>query len=295
MDKIEFANKLAVVTGASAGLGEEFARQLHARGCRLLLVARREERLSKLANELNAIRPGTVSYKVADLADYHTPNGIGLLLLQLRNLNVDILVNNAGFGSFGQFEGLPLSKEKEMVLTNALAPLKLTHAVIPGMKQRRSGSIIFVSSIAGMQPLPYMTTYAATKAFNLHQALGLRYELAQFDIGVTTVCPGPTATEFQGVSRMPGKLTSIQRDTAADVVRQAIRALERNQAVVVTGWRSKLISFLSRVLPWTLTTRIAARIMRGSLPGPAVERRDSSKATAPKEKPKLRTNERVSS
>lgn len=266
MEKLDWVGRRALITGASAGLGVEFAKQLHAKGCNLVLVARREERLKQICQELNSVRPQSAEYKVIDLADLNSTQGLAQLTLLIRNSEIDVLINNAGFGSFGLFEELPLNSESEMVIANALAPLKLSHAAIPGMKRRKFGVIVFVSSIAGLQPLPFMSTYAATKAFNLHQALGLRYELRDSGIRVLAVCPGPTATEFQGVSRMPGGLTDIKRDSAEYVVRKAIKAVEGDRAVVVTGWRSQLIALLSRAVPIRLTTRLAARIMRDALP-----------------------------
>ena len=196
-------DKKALITGASAGIGAEFAKQLHAKGCKLVLVARREELLRQISEELNNIRSDSVEYRAIDLTD-RSEAGLKSLLSYIENIEIDILVNNAGRGSFGHFNVLDREVEEEIVHLNVIAPLLLAHKVIPQMKKRRAGDIVTISSIAGFQPLPYMASYAASKAFNYSHSLGLRYELKQFGINVLTVCPGPTNTEFAGVARVPG-------------------------------------------------------------------------------------------
>ena len=251
-----------LISGASSGIGAEFARQFHARKAGVILVARRAELLQQLVDSFNAARPGSARFIAADLSSLQ---GLSRVEKFLRTERVDILVNNAGRGSFGFFDGLSLQEELQMVELNVVAYLRLAHAVIPQMKARRAGVIINISSVAAFQPLPFMATYAASKAFNFMHSLALRNELDRFGIRVLTVCPGPTDTEFGGVARVPGKLTGVRRDRAADVVRSALRAMDCNRAWVVPGLRSKLISFMPRFLPKSLSTWLAGKILYSTL------------------------------
>ncbi len=251
--------KLALISGASAGIGEEFARQLHAAGLRVCLVARRGDRLARLCHELNAQRADSTEFIECDLCDFDSSQGIIKVVEYIKLNNVDLLVNNAGRGSFGHFEEIDFESEQQMVQLNIMATMRLAHAVIAPMKDRRFGAIISVSSIAGIQALPYMATYAATKAFNLLHSLGLREELRSFNIRVLAVCPGPTATEFGGVARVPGTVSAIHRDSVALVVRNSIKALENNRAIIISSWRSKLLAIPSLLLPRALTTYFVGR------------------------------------
>lgn len=149
-----------------------------------------------------------------------------------------------------------------MVFLNVITPLRLAHAVIPGLMQKRAGGIIFLSSIAAFQPLPFMGTYAATKSFNLFQSLALRAELKPFGIKVLGVCPGPTATEFGGVARVPGSMTGISRDSAAMVAKTGMDAYEKGAPYVVTGLRSKLLALSSMVAPVSLSTWLLERELK---------------------------------
>lgn len=258
-----FHGKLIVITGASSGLGEEFARQLHASGADLLLIARRRDRLELLVEGFNTARASSAECLVADLAN---PEALAAIAARVGSERVDLLINNAGRGSFEYFENIAVASEQEMVALNISASIALAHAVIPGMKARGTGGILSVSSVAAFQPLPYMATYAATKSFNLSHSLGLRHELAPFGITVSVLCPGPTATEFAGVARVPGEWTSMRRDSAASVVSAALRGYRRNKAVIVPGLRSKLMTLAARLLPLDFTTPIARRALQNSLP-----------------------------
>lgn len=252
-----FLNKLALVTGASAGLGHEFARALHQRGANLILVARREDRLKEISEELNAKRVNSVQYRVVDLSA-QSDNGASrqALVSELQNLPIDLLVNNAGFGSFGEFETLPLNRELQMIDLNISATIILMHAVLPQMKMRRSGGIISVSSIAGFQPLPYMATYAATKAFNFSHSIALRQELKQYGVKLTVLCPGPTATEFSKAAYVPNERLSAYHDRADKVIESTLNAYLSGKAFVVPGVRSHFFSLLSRIVPKVISTRI---------------------------------------
>jgi len=263
-----FQGRTALITGASSGIGAEFARQLHARGVTTILVARRQERLTAIAQELNAARRDSASVMCADLC---IEEDLKRVAQRLRSESIDILVNNAGRGSFGMLERLPLSEELSMIDLNIRAPLVLAHAAIPGWKQRRHGALIGIASIAALQPLPYMATYAATKAFDFSHTVSLWAELKRFGISVTAVCPGPTDTEFAGVARVPGHFTGAPRDAVETVVKQSLWALERGLPYVVPGLRGWLLGLGPRLLPSWLTTQVTECVLRGILPSDEAE------------------------
>ncbi|RIL10048.1 MAG: oxidoreductase [Proteobacteria bacterium] len=257
--------KRALITGASAGIGAEFARQLHAAGCDVTLAARREDRLLVFAEELNALRPSSAKVVVCDLSSEDQARGLPALEKFLLESQIDILVNNAGIGSFGYFEEIPWEHEEAIIRLNVIAFTRVARAAIPQMKQRRSGAIINISSIGGFQAIPYMATYSASKAYNFNHSLSIRYELKRFGVKVLTVCPGPVQTEFFGVARVPGTATGRPRDSAEAVVRHSLRALERDQAVVIPGWRGWLMSLPCRLLPRPLTNTLSERALRSTL------------------------------
>lgn len=250
--------KLALITGASSGIGYSLAKVLHATGYDVLLVARREDKLKQLSDELNLIRADSATFQTLDLSLTTDLHQLEIIASQQQ---IDLLVNNVGRGSYGYFEELSRAQEELMVKLNVIAPLRLSHAVIPGMKQRKTGGIIFISSIAAFQPLPYMSTYAATKAFNFSQALSLREELRPFNINVIAICPGPVATEFGGVARVPGTVTAISRDSADMVALQTISALDSNRSFIIPGWKSWLMSLFPRFLPFWFTTRVTGWVI----------------------------------
>lgn len=247
----DFANKVALITGASAGIGYEFSVQLHELGARVLLVARREDLLLALAEKLNLERKDSAEVIRCDLT---VPEEIQGLSARIKETEIDILINNAGRGSFGYFDELSLASEIGMVRLNVEAQMVLSHAISPQMKSRGSGVMVNVSSIAGLQPIPFMSTYSATKAFDLFHSLGLRNELRSFGIRVVAVCPGPVETEFGGVARVPGTATGMKRSTSHDVVRSSIQGIRKNKAIVVPGLRSKLISIAPRLVPLSLSS-----------------------------------------
>lgn len=259
--------RVVLVTGASSGIGREFALQIHRAGAkRIIAVARRSQELSELCDELNSVRPESAVARMVDLTKRGDDDDtLDSLVRFVQEHEIDILVNNAGFGSFGYFEEIDIEHEISMVALNVEATLRLAHAAIPRMKKQRTGGIISVSSIAGFQPLPYMATYAATKAVNHSHSVALREELKPFGVRVLTVCPGPVATEFAGVARVPGEVTAGPRNEAEDVVRESLAAFERNQAVVVPCIQAKFLTFLIRITPLKLSTWIAGKALERSL------------------------------
>lgn len=263
MSESNFSGARVFITGASSGIGEEFARQLHAQGAEIMMVARREERLAALADSFNRIRHGSAAYQTADLSELaESPAQSHFLEKYFKENRVDILINNAGFGSFGRFEELSLESEVRMVSVNAASTIRLAHAAIPQMKARKSGAIISVSSVAGMQPIPYMATYSATKAFNFFHSVALREELKPFGIKVLTVCPGPVATEFRGIARVPGTMGDMRRNEVGAVVRESLGALRRGKAWIVPCLQAKLMAGVVNVLPKWLTTQVVERQLR---------------------------------
>ena len=243
---------VALVTGASAGLGAEFARQLAAKGRRLVLVARRRERLGELAAELGNAR--------AVGLDLSEPGAAKRLLadLQAHAEIVDLLVNNAGFGLAGQFAELDGGRQREMIDLNCAALAELARAALPGMIARKAGGILNVASTAAFQPGPDMAVYFASKAFVLSFSEALHDEVKGQGVKVSCLCPGPTRTEFRSVSGFDpkGRLGKLSAD-AASVVAAGLKGLERNRAVVVPGLSNKLISQVHRLLPRAAMRRAA--------------------------------------
>ena len=190
-----FKMNTTLITGASSGIGEVFARKLAARGHNLLLVARSEDKLINLCNELGRIKSTHAQYVAMDLSERDAPARL-FEETQKRGLEIDFLINNAGFGSMGDFTKLDLERELNMIDLNVRSLVELTHRFLVPMRERKSGSIINVASTAGFQPVPFMATYAATKAFVLSFSEALWEENRPFGIKVMALCPGRYRHEF---------------------------------------------------------------------------------------------------
>jgi short-subunit dehydrogenase len=249
--------EIALVTGASSGIGEQFAHQLAARGYDLVLVARREDRLRTLAESL-----GTTTHVVAcDLI-----NEADRLKGKVDKLGVevDLLVNNAGFGLRGRFLDAPEGRDAEMVRLNCEAVVVLTRAFLPAMIERGRGGIITVASTAGMQPLPYEATYGATKAFALNLTEALHMELRGTGVKALAVNPGPVPTEWQQVARyeemggemMPGAIEADQ------VVREALSSYDRGKRSMVPGRFFRNFMRMNNATPRGIRVRVAERMYR---------------------------------
>src|SRR5213078_473858 len=187
------ASRRALVTGASSGIGEEFARQLAKKGYDLVLVARRRERLETLAAELSQTQGSVAEIIEADLV---TPEGVISVEKRLGQGDIDLLVNNAGFGTRGEFATMPIHRELEELDLNIKALVRLTHAALGNMVQRRRGNVINVGSTGSFQPVPYMSTYAATKAFVLHFSEGVHEEVKKHGVTVTSCAPAMSSPNF---------------------------------------------------------------------------------------------------
>ncbi|HSP65365.1 MAG TPA: SDR family oxidoreductase [Candidatus Deferrimicrobium sp.] len=247
----------ALVTGASSGIGEEFARQLAARGHAVTLVARRSERLQALAKELRQRHSAQVTVHTADLG---TTAGRARVATLLRTHGPWLLVNNAGFGTRGRFAELDAKREVEEVELNVVALHELTAAVLPGNVEAGAGAVINVASTAAYQALPYMATYAATKAFVLHFTEAVSVELHGTGARAMALCPGPTRTEFDEVAGVSVLFDKSLPMSAAAVVRSALRTLDRGHAVCVPGAHNLILAQSNRLVPRSAVRRIVGLI-----------------------------------
>lgn len=249
-----------LITGASSGIGEVFARKLAARGRNVFLVARSEEKLITLCNELGRSNSIRAQYVALDLSK---PESAALLFEEStkRGLEVDMLINNAGFGSMSEFASLDLSRELNMIDLNIKSLVELTHLFLQPMIVRKQGAIINVASTAGFQPVPFMATYAATKAFVLSFSEALWEENRPYRIKVMALCPGVTDTNFFEAARGHKPPARVSQ-TPEEVVDTALRGLARGKSHVISGWTNFLMTQSERFVPRSLITRLAGRMMR---------------------------------
>lgn len=234
------APKTALITGASSGIGAEFARQLAAQGYGLILVARREDRLQNLAAELESTLFVPVELIVADLAEQAGLERVASRIGELPDL--DILVNNAGFGMSGRFEGIDFEIHHRAVQVHVLASVRLAHAALQGMVARRSGSIINVASMAGLIPVRNVT-YSATKAYLVSFSRALHHEIQGNGVRIQALCPGYVHTELHS-SKLPPRSPAFMWTTADKVVAESLAALRRNQVICIPGRIYRLIAAL---------------------------------------------------
>lgn len=254
---------LALITGASSGIGLELARLFARDGYALVLVARSLDRLQALAT---ALAPATVTCIQADLS---LPGAAESLWQQLAAKGLDqpqVLVNNAGFGDFGPFADTPLDTYTRMIALNIEALTTLTHKVLPGMRARKQGRILQLASMAAFMPGPLMGVYFATKAYVLHFSEALSVELQGTGITVTCLCPGGTASGFQAAARMQeSRMVKGKRlPTSAQVAAFGYKALHKGRMVVVHGWLNRLLVASVRFTPRSICRRISYQIIRAS-------------------------------
>lgn len=250
-----------LITGASSGIGEVFARKLAARGRNVLLVARSEEKLITLCNELGRSNSIRAQHVTMDLSQPESPARL-FEEAEKRGLTVDMLINNAGFGSFGDFSKLELERELNMIDLNVRSLVDLTHRFLAPMRQRKRGAIINVASTAGFQAVPFMATYAATKAFVLSFSEALWEENRPHGIKVMALCPGVTETNFFEAARGE-KPPARAAQTPEEVVETALRGLARGKSHIISGWSNRAMMEAERLAPRDLVTRMAGRMMRG--------------------------------
>src|SRR5438094_5315570 len=252
-----------LITGASSGIGEAFARKLAALGQDLLLVARSEDKLIALCNELGRNHNIRAQYVALDLSEPDAPTRL-IAETRERNLEIDFLINNAGFGSMGDFAKLDLELELKMIDLNVRSLVELTHRFLTSMRERKGGSIINVASTAGFQGVPFMATYAATKAFVLSFSEALWEENRPHGIRVMALCPGLTETAFFAAAHMqrpPARLAQ----TPEEVVDTALRALKRGKGHIISGWTNFFMIESERLVPRSLSARVAATVLRKTL------------------------------
>ena len=249
-----------LITGASSGIGAAFARKLAARGRNVLLVARSEDKLVTMCNELGRVSGVRAHYIALDLLQPDAPAQL-FEETQQRELVVDTLVNNAGFGSMGEFVELDLKRELEIIDLNVKSLVELTHRFLKPMRERKQGVIVNVASTAGFQAVPYMTTYAATKAFVLSFSEALWEENRAHGVHVMALCPGVTDTNFFAASKMDRPpMRTIQ--TAEEVVDAALRAMDRQKTVAISGWTNWLVVEAERFVPRSTVRKVAAKALR---------------------------------
>ncbi len=241
-----YADRWALITGASSGIGAEFARRLAAHGMHLVLTARRKELLEKLAEELHTRHGTKTEIFVADLTDPIEPQRL-CEAIAAKGIPIELLVNNAGFGWVGTIDETEQSRMRDLVQLNVASMTELTYRILPGMLERGHGGIINVSSVAGFQPVAYMPTYSASKAFVLHFSEALWAECRDRGVTVTALCPGTTQTDFFDVANVPGWLKKHDFSTPEQVVKAALKALERRKQFVIPGWKNWLITFGVRI------------------------------------------------
>jgi len=252
--------KLAVITGASAGIGREFARQLARRGFSLVLVARRLETLEELAADL-AARYGVETDALS--ADLSTDDGVAAIAKRLAEGDVDLLVNSAGFGTIGEFHSLPAERELNEIDLNIKGLVALTHAALGPMVERGSGNVINLASLGAFQPCPYMATYVATKAFILHFSESVYEEVKPLGVTVTALCPGFVPTEFQQASGVDlEEVRTFGLQTPKQVVAAALKGAFAGKAIVVPGALNGIMSQTSRVTPRFLTRRVSGSFFK---------------------------------
>jgi len=252
--------KWALITGASAGIGRAFAFELAAGGANLILVARRGDRLTELADELRAKYKIQAEVCVADLAQHNGPAEV-FDFTSRKGFEVELLINNAGFGVYGEFAKADLSRELEMIQVNIAAVVHLTHLYLPPMITRRHGDILILASTGSFQGVPYLNTYVATKAFDLHFAEALAEEVKEYGIRVCALCPGSTTSEFHEVAGEPKGIMRKQ-ESADKVARVGLKAIAGGKSYVISGWKNFLGAHVQRALPRRVVTRVVANAFR---------------------------------
>jgi short-subunit dehydrogenase len=268
----------AIVTGASAGIGREFALALaRKQSHNLVITARRKERLDELKQQIERIWQHSQSAEekkrvfviVCDLTSRKERQAF-LRRVDHEKLDIDLLVNNAGFGSLGKFEESDLEWEQNMIAVNCESSLHFCRHFLPLMSKRyretsKSSAIINVSSVASFQGMPYMATYAATKAFLTSLSLALHSEVEKQGVTVLALCPGPTQSEFHQVVGLESKIDIIPGMSAARVVSEALLAVEKRRALHINGISNFLLAQLNRLLPRITAARIVRKMLKGQL------------------------------
>jgi uncharacterized protein len=256
----EWQGKWALVTGASAGIGMALAAQLAAGGTHLVLTARRRDRLEDVSRKLKEAHGIQTEIFVADLAHPDAPQSLYNFTRQ-KGIAVDLLINNAGFGQYGELAQVETRRLLDMVQVNCAAVVHLARLYLPDMIARRRGDILILASTASFQAVPYICTYAATKAFDLLFAEGLAEEMRPHGIRVCALCPGSTESEFHAVAGQE-KFAAQHQETAEKVARRGLEALAAGKSYVISGLGNYLGAHSQRIVPRRMVTKIAANLFR---------------------------------
>lgn len=256
---MDFRGQTALITGASSGIGAEFARRLAARGADVVLVARRTERLEELAATLSSTYGVTATSISADLAAQGAAQRLVEEMTE-RGLVVDVLVNNAGFATHGPFVADDLARVHDEMALNVVAVVELSRLLVPGMVERRRGAVVNVASTAAFQPVPTMAVYGATKAFVLSFTEALWGELEGTGVRALALCPGATETEFFDVAGADAQV-GAERQPVGEVVDLALESLAKGRPSVVAGRRNALAARLPRLVSRRQTIRLTKRVM----------------------------------
>jgi uncharacterized protein len=257
----EWNGKWALVTGASAGIGVALATQLAAGGTHLVLTARRRDRLEELSRNLQSTHGIRTEVFIADLAQRDAPEKIFAFTNQ-KNISIELLINNAGFGQYGELAQVETHRLLDMVQVNCAAVVHLTRLFLPAMIARRRGDILILASTASFQAVPYISTYAASKAFDLLFAEGLAEEMKPHGIRVCALCPGSTKSEFHAVAGQEQFTGKHRMETAEEVARTGLQALAAGKSYVISGLGNYLGAHSQRIVPRRTVARIAAKMFR---------------------------------
>jgi len=255
----ELVWEMALITGASAGIGVALAEELASGGTKLVLTARRKDRLEELARRLTATYKINTEVFPADLADSNALEKI-FAFTKEKGIEIDLLINNAGFGQYGEFHSIEKQRLVDMVQVNCQAVVHLTRLYLPEMVARRRGDVLILASTASFQAVPYTSTYAATKAFDLIFAEGLAEEMKQYGIRVCALCPGTTESEFHTVSGQEKFMRKAE--TAEKVARTGLKALAAGKSYVISGLGNYLGAHSQRLVPRRVVTKIAAGMFK---------------------------------
>jgi len=254
--------RTALITGASGGIGEEFAKIFAREKFNLVLVARSADKLLTLANDLQSKHGITVKVIPKDLAKHESPDEL-FAELQQAGMQIDVLVNNAGYATYGPFSEIPLKTELDEMQLNMVTLTHLTKLFLPGMVQRRDGKILNVASTAAFQPGPLMAVYYATKAYVLSLSEALAEELNGTGVTVTALCPGPTESGFQQRAAMTeSKLVQGKLMTAKEVAEAGYQSMMKGQRVIVTGMMNKVMAFTTRFMPRNMLSRFVMNMQK---------------------------------
>jgi uncharacterized protein len=258
---INYADRWGLITGASSGIGAEFARRLAGRGMHLVLTSRRTDQLHALASELDT-RHGTRTHVIpGDLSHPAFPRQL-YAAIQEKNVEISLLVNNAGFGDVGTIQEAHPAKLVRMIQLNIAALTELTYLYLPQMIARQDGQIINVASVAAFQPVAYMPVYSASKAYVLHFSEALWAECRDHGIAVMALCPGTTRTDFFEVAGVGGWLKKQRSQSVEQVVKTALKYLGKRRQYVVSGWINYLLSLGPRLAPRRIVVQETIKYFR---------------------------------